>query len=457
MIASIAIFIVLLFAIAGVLAYLSYKQGLKTNTALDTTAAATVELAAPNSVQDVLVNPSTSGGVLGKHIIRRTNMLVPESTITDFLSSPLVESFAPLTKEEQCSQGTDGEFCRTEEGVQFFYKGLPVKLVYDTRMYDVTKLVTNGSIDLPEGGKISVAYNIGYSWPLVGNDAQKTADVVELYDFLKGMLSNSQITIEVPVSGNLAKVYHVTKRDGKPDLDDSLSSEFDVLPNALVRASYAPLREAYVAGVKYENVPMAERVDGELRPAVASGKSIVIQGGHGTGKTQLIKHIVAGLENFSLMFLNTTSLQYVVENPSLIVTAKGSGKLAIVFDEAQALSDEARHHLLQLMEGNQSINGVSFILGLNASSPDPALIRDGRVAHVVHLTQLSSNAARNTCLAIKNYKPELEINQAKLNLLVAQKEPTFTLAQVWACMQERGAIEDVEKVYRAYKAQPKKA
>lgn len=458
---SIIAFITLLLGIALVLAYLKYEQVKKSTVAAEKQATASEALAAPDSTEQIVTSTATTGGMLGQHRVNLGNYQVLLQPILDLLNNSVIDSFTILAKGDDITNRTDKvfpDYQRSETVYEVVYKGTPFRMAYTHRMVPIANVVPSEGLELPVVDTVEIGQGFALCMPLT-NDAVISKNMDELYKLFMEVFKGAVINIETPTLGNLEKIYHVTLNGAVPDLEENLAIAAELVPDVLINASYAPLPELRVGSDIFKDVPMALRVNKQLRPALEDGENIAIIGGTGTGKTKLIEHIVAGLQGFSLLFLNSTSLKYVVSNPFLLKKACGQGKLVVVFDEAQALDSDSLHNLLQLMEGNQSMKNISFIIGLSSATPDPMLTRPGRVDHMVYLTQLSKTAARTLCQKYVDIhkKDGITCDQGKLNTLLVPNEPTFTLADVYACLGKQSRMDELLKAYSPYKQLAKKA
>lgn len=460
------IFIALLafILLMGGIAYLIYRQGNLGLKAQQDLADSTKELvvlqaeqAAPHSPSGGITHPNLSkGGPLGN---RQITLLAHNCLLQPVLDviSGLTDSFTVLFSLEEVGDPAEKEKwmkkSSKEELYEITYKGTKLRMSFNSRLVKTVELI-NDNYKPSDAPETRIGYNFQIVLPMSEDPGVKEA-MIEIYDQFMDVLKLSKVSFDNSTGGNLQSIYHVVLNGLQADLDQRMGQTISVVPKQLINASYAPLPELIVNGVKYKDVPMGDRIVQEFRPALEDGKNIAIIGATGTGKTQLINAIVAGMD-CNLLFLNATSLDYVVKNPTLLDQAKIDGKLIVAFDEAQSLDPASLHALLQLMEGNQKSEGVSFILGLNTETPDPALIRPGRIDYLVKLTQLSKTAARNICKTYTDIHPEIETDQAKLNTMLIP-EPNFTLADVYSCLGKASKMKQLHKAYSTYAVQqPKK-
>lgn len=459
-----------LFTLTGILAYVSYKQQVDNNNiqrqqaaAQQVTAQATAETAAPTSVSEAADTPVevTTGGVLGKHKIYLgdyRSLFAPVwariETLCDTLK--LLSSSEGVNSYKEDTDKAFKDTSQNEQVYQCTYKGTEFR-IYFTKEKMAREKVKNDNFPLPEEGEVEVMLDCKLSLPL-SDDPEINKAFVNLREEFKNEYRLAAVeVVRVSSQAKLNSITHLMYDNvaQKWDRDTTFATQANEIPAALLDLSYK--LDPIGAGSDVFDPPPSVRMVNSWRPKLQSGHNIAIIGKHGSGKTKLIEAIVAGLDDFNLLYLDDASLPVVVQNPAMLKKIAEQKKLVVVYDEAQALTEEAKVGLLQLMEGNKSVKGVSFILGLNTDVVDGALLRPGRVDEIIQLRQISKGSARKLCAYVVDHNKGVSLNMGILNSVLIGDDAKFSLAQVYSALGEKDLMDQINDAYKPYKIPAKAA
>lgn len=221
------------------------------------------------------------------------------------------------------------------------------------------------------------------------------------------------------------------------------------LPDSVFDKSYN-LPPEIIKGTPYTPTP-TQKVQA-LRLWLQNGKNIAVFGDTGTGKTALMRSVVAGLGvETNVLLVNAESISYLRQAPSLLTEAGGTNRLLVWLDEGQhGLEGAPYDTLLQLMEGNEKHENVVFALSLNMSLKEAQekygpLFRAGRTDITVELRHLTTPQAAELSVQIQRHFPDLSKDASKLSKVTATGK--VSLADVWGCFSQKSVLDNVLKLY----------
>lgn len=326
---------------------------------------------------------------------------------------------------------------------EYEYSGAKFLLQYQMSNFETTR-IKNDNYELSTEPTTKILDNCRINFDTTVSEEVRQK-FVNLYQVFVNEYHQASIEEQPIVIGKLSSIYTIGVVNGVPQLIPQEVKQGAAIPSPVLNASYK-FPDIKINTKTFCPPPMV-RVDG-FRRLIESGKNIALEGQNGTGKTRLLDHIAVGLPaNFSLLYLHADTLSHVVANPELIKSARGVGRLAVIFDEAQFLSEERLAALLQLMDGNLTVERVSFMIGLSQEG-DSALRR--RVYDYVKLEQPSEGMALTLKAAIRSSHPELSMNNENGYDQLA-KSGKFTIADLWNFFGPKDMVSDLVKIYQPYK------
>jgi len=133
----------------------------------------------------------------------------------------------------------------------------------------------------------------------------------------------------------------------------------------------------------------------------------IIFGQRGTGKTNLINHIVSNLEKI-VIFIPSTMIDHTINNPDFLTLIKRYQNSIIVIDDCETLfTDIYRkstlfvNNLLQLIDGYQSdLFNLNVILSLNIDEEelyDKTLLDCNNLLGIIEVDELSNIKVKDLC------------------------------------------------------------
>lgn len=426
------IFLVIVLVIGTVVVYMLYKQGLREKIAGEQIAEAT-SARLPTDISAVIETPNVASPLNEKARLsfsKETYMCIKDRLLprieAQFPDMRLISSDENYGYPYQADGLETAYRCLTADGLECF-------ISWKTETVDAIKW-QNDNFDLePDAsGKIEIIAGLSILYR-IQSDQKIARKAKELYATIKADIEATTLKFVKPINAaNVGLICHIEhKPGGEPRLEKMYGKVMPPIPGDILNNSYN-FGEYQLRASKFKPTP-EQRVKG-WRIILEDGGNLAFLGPTGTGKTKLVDHILSEMgEDTNVLFLDIDTLQQVRKFPSFLKEAKGDGLLVVVLDEAQHLvKPEQLDPLLQLMEGNKSQDGVVFILSMNIDKANlpKELVRDGRVAEVVELGQITVTQGAALSGAIIRFHPDRVKLGPELDALL--KTEGFTIANIWA-------------------------